>query len=300
MAGRRANPLFTNAARLLDPAAMWIDLEQQSDTSFRLAVHRGIAVGPPGRMFMFGGVGLAASLTALHRVTGRPTVWATAQYENFTRVDDVVTFTVDERVRGNSVSQARVNARVGDREILSVAAALGRRDGIDTSGQWTLAPKVPAPDACPKRSLWFGDESDNLHKRVEFRIAKGSMRGPAADGPVGDGNSIAWARPNPEVLGPDHEIDEAFVAVVADFVASGIGPAIGKVAGGNSLDNSIRFHRMVATRWLLCDIRIHGIANGFAHGRMHIFAETGELIATASQSMILRIWDSADAFTGGK
>ena len=63
------------------------------------------------------------------------------------------------------------------------------------------------------------------------------------------------------------------------------------IGGGNSLDNSIRFHRMVETRWLLCDVQIHGVANGFAHGRMHIFAETGELIATASQSLILRLWD---------
>lgn len=270
---------------------MWIDLEQQSDRSFTLAVHRGIAVGLPERMFLFGGVGLAASLMALRTVTGRPTIWATAQYESYTRLDDVVTFTVDERVRGNSVSQARVNARVGEREILNVAAALGQRQGIDTSGQWTLAPAVPPPGQCPKRSLWFGDEADNLHKRVEFRVAKGSMRGPAEGGPVSDGNSIAWARPDPEFLGADHPIDEAFVTVVADFVASGIGPAIGQLAGGNSLDNSIRFHRMVKTRWLLCDIRIHGIANGFAHGRMHIFAETGELIATASQSMILRLWE---------
>ena len=65
----------------------------------------------------------------------------------------------------------------------------------------------------------------------------------------------------------------------------------GRDAGGNSLDNSIRFHRVVETRWLLCDVQIHGVANGFAHGRMHIFAETGELIATASQSLILRLWD---------
>jgi acyl-CoA thioesterase II len=37
-------------------------------------------------------------------------------------------------------------------------------------------------------------------------------------------------------------------------------------------------------------MQIHGVDHGFAHGRMHIFARTGELIATASQSLILRLW----------
>jgi acyl-CoA thioesterase len=31
------------------------------------------------------------------------------------------------------------------------------------------------------------------------------------------------------------------------------------------------------------------VAQGFVHGRVHLFAQTGELLATASQSMILRV-----------
>lgn len=123
-------------------------------------------------------------------------------------------------------------------------------------------------------------------------FARGGRHRPSrGGGHAPDGKVVMWARPDPALLEPDHPIDAAFVAVVADYVPSGVGPALGRDAGGNSLDNSIRFHRMIETRWLLCDIQIHGVANGFAHGRMHIFAETGELIATASQSLILRLWD---------
>jgi acyl-CoA thioesterase len=270
---------------------MWINLKPAGPTAFELDVTPPIAVGPADRLFMFGGVGLGASLTALEQVTGRPVVWATAQYESYARPGETVTFTVDERVRGNQVSQARVSATAGGREVLNVSAALGQRD-LPERGQWTLAPRVAPPEDCRPRQLWEARHPDDIHSRVEFRIAKGSMHGPRAGGHLAeDGRVVMWARPNPAVLGPGHPIDTAFVAVVADYVPSGVGPALGRDAGGNSLDNSIRFHRRVETDWLLCDVQIHGVANGFAHGRMHIFAQTGELIATASQSLILRLWD---------
>jgi acyl-CoA thioesterase len=38
------------------------------------------------------------------------------------------------------------------------------------------------------------------------------------------------------------------------------------------------------------DIRIHGVRSGFVHGRMHIFSHDGLLMATASQSAILRLF----------
>lgn len=269
----------------------WIALSPAGDSAFDLVLEPNCCVGPPDGLFMFGGVGLGASLRALERATGRPTVWATAQYESYARPGETVRFTVSERVRGNQVSQARVTASVGTREILTTVAALGRRD-MPAEGQWTLAPAVPPPDSCPPRPLWPGRHPDDLHEQVEARVARGGMHRPSRGGGLApDGNSLLWVRPNPARLGPDHPIDASFVAVVADYVPSGVGPALGRDAGGNSLDNSIRFHRMVDTRWLLCDLKIHGIAHGFAHGRMHIFAETGVLVATASQSMILRLWD---------
>ncbi|TPE60204.1 acyl-CoA thioesterase [Sandaracinobacter neustonicus] len=250
-----------------------------------------ISVGPADRLFMFGGVGLGAGLTALEQVTGRPAVWATAQYESYARPGETVTFRVDERVRGNQVSQARVTATTGGREVLTVISALGRRD-LPERGQWTLAPRVAPPEDCPPRQLWSGRHPDDIHGRLDFRIAHGAMHGPRSGGGLApDGHTILWARPNPALFPAGQPIDTAFVCMVADYVPSGVGPSLGRDAGGNSLDNSIRFHRMVETDWLLCDVQIHGVANGFAHGRMHIFAQTGELIATASQSLILRLWD---------
>ena len=85
------------------------------------------------------------------------------------------------------------------------------------------------------------------------------------------------------------------LAIMADHVPAGVGAALGRNAGGNSLDNTIRFRHIVPTRWVLCDIGIQGVHGGFAHGDMRLFAQSGELMATASQSMILRVRDEAPA-----
>ena len=58
---------------------------------------------------------------------------------------------------------------------------------------------------------------------------------------------------------------------------------------GNSLDNTLRVCRLVPTEWVLLDIRIHAVANGFGHGIVHLWAEDGTLLATASQSTIVRM-----------
>ena len=74
------------------------------------------------------------------------------------------------------------------------------------------------------------------------------------------------------------------------LVPFGISQALGERAGGNSLDNTIRVARRVPTEWLLLDVRIHAVAHGFGHGLVHMWAEDGSLLATASQSAIVRRW----------
>ena len=41
-----------------------------------------------------------------------------------------------------------------------------------------------------------------------------------------------------------------------------------------------------STQWVLLDIRVHAVHRGFGHGLVHMFAEDGTLMATASQSCI--------------
>jgi acyl-CoA thioesterase len=80
----------------------------------------------------------------------------------------------------------------------------------------------------------------------------------------------------------------AALAMIGDFVPFGIGQALGVRAGGNSLDNTLRVAHRVPTEWVLADVRVHAIADGFGHGLVHLWAEDGTLLGTASQSTIVR------------
>ena len=102
-------------------------------------------------------------------------------------------------------------------------------------------------------------------------------------GPPGSGNASMWIR-MPELL----EMSAATLAIIGDFVPFGIGQALGRRAGGNSLDNTLRLATRVPTEWVLADVRVHAVADGFGHGLVHLWAEDGTLLGTASQSTIVR------------
>lgn len=241
-----------------------------------------VCVGLPQNSFMYGGIGLAASIAALERTCGRPVIWATAQYLSFARPGSVVDFDVWTPVVGRNTTQARVSGHVGDKEIVTVTAALGSRPS-SLSHQWVTPQEIPPPDACVPARLW-PPQGKNLNSRVDIRVAPDSFAARPRDGQVSaDGRNVIWIR-----TFEDYPIDSAMLAVFADYVPSGIGVALGRQGGGNSLDNTLRIVRIVPTRWVLCDIRISALHAGFAHGYAHLYAETGELMAVASQSVIVR------------
>ena len=246
----------------------------------------GVCVGPPGNMFMFGGVGLASAIGAMERTTGRPLIWATAQYLSYARPPSVVDLDVWVPASGKYNSQARVIGHVDDKEILTVNGALGARPD-ELSQQWLEAPEAPPPEDCPEAAHWRNDEG-GLHSRIEVRVAKGRYGFDRPGHPEADGRLMLWVRPRERFA-----IDASMLAIMADHVPSGIGNALGKNAGGNSLDNTLRVRRIVPTEWVLCDIRILGIHGGFGHGAMYLFAQDGELMATASQSVIVRVREDA-------
>lgn len=249
-----------------------------------LPVTEGISVGRTDRKFLFGGVGLASAVTAMEGTTGRPAVWAAAQYISYARPGEVVDLDVKVPVHGNYNSQARVVGHVGDREIFTVNAALGARES-EYSEQWAVRPDVTPPLECEANTHWQPDSTD-LHGRIEVRVVKGRYGEERQNAGLSeDGHVVLWAR-----MREDLPMNSGALAVIADFVPSAIGNAIGQDAGGNSLDNTIRIRKVVETEWVLCDIRIHAVHGGFAHGRMHLFADNGELMATASQSVILRVF----------
>lgn len=241
-----------------------------------------VCVGARDNLFMFGGVGMASAIVALERTCERPVIWATAQYLSYARPPSVVDLDVWVPAAGKYNSQARVISHVGDKEILTVNAALGARPS-ELSKQWLVMPEVAPPEDCEPADHWRGG-GDDLHSRIEVRVAKGRYGGTDASDGADDGRLLLWIRPRDGVA-----IDAGMLAIMADFIPGAIGNALGMNAGGNSLDNTIRYRRIVPTEWTLCDIRITGVHGGFGHGAMYLFAQDGELMATASQSLIVRV-----------
>ena len=234
--------------------------------------------------FLFGGCGLGAAISALEQTSGRNCVWATGQYLSYAKPGEVMDIDITMAVEGHQISQARAVCHVGNREILTVNAALGHRE-IEHSGQWETMPDVPPPSQCQARDYRLPADG-TINERLEQRMVKGRDF-ESLDGTHGDGQVLLWAR-IPDVI---EGVDATTLAILGDFVPMGVGQALGVRGGGNSLDNTLRVARLVPTEWVLLDIRVHAVGRGFGHGLVHMFAEDGTLMATASQSCIVRYWN---------
>jgi acyl-CoA thioesterase II len=286
--GTAASAAADNLSETITGTSSWgsarefLGVEPTSDRAhWRMPVTRSLSTWARN---LFGGAGLGAAVEVMEAFTGRPVIWATAQYLSFAKVGSVLSLDVEEVVRGNATSQARVVVRHDDHEVLTVNAALGSRD-TQAQGSYAVMPDVPRPLDSPLREHRFGVK-DSINEHIQARIASGRPSEELDGTPSPDGRSALWAR-LPGVAANS----AAGLAVLGDFVPFGIGQALGLRAGGSSLDNTIRMVRLVPTEWVLLDIRIHAVHNGFGHGLVHLWAEDGTLMATASQSTSVKFWD---------
>jgi acyl-CoA thioesterase len=235
---------------------------------------------------MFGGVGLAAATIAAERATGRAIVWSSAQFVSYARIGDTLDFAVEILSAGRNISQVRIVATGGGKLVLSVNAALGDRENLPT-GQWMTPPDMPPPEACEPWQLWPTQDAA-LMNRLDVRMAPGRYGAIPREGvPSVDGRMVLWMRAK------DGSPNTAsMLALFADFVPSGLASAFGRRGGGNSLDNTLRVARIIPTEWVLCDVRISAAARGFGHGAIHMFADDSTMLASGSQSAILRFMDN--------
>ena len=270
--------LMTNAREFLGMEPVGDDLHWRLEVVPELTT--------PGN-FLFGGCGLGAALVALEAATGRPTVWSTAQYLSYAPTHSVLDLTVTLAAVGRRVTQGRVVGYAGDTEILTVNAAVGSPGKVDVGGVWVTAPEVPPPDQCPPRRLPdFGSAS--IFDRIEVRVAEGRTFEEITAGPPAPGrpDSALWVRV------PRHlEPSSATLAIIGDYVSGGVSQALGQRVMGRSLDNTLRVVDLEPTEWVLCDIRMHALVGGYAQGVGYLWSEHGSLLATASQSMSVRLWE---------
>ncbi len=250
----------------------WLGLQPtHNPMRWYLPVTPGISTG---HSFLFGGCALGAAIAAMEASTDRSIIWATAQYLSYARPPSVMDIDVTIASEGRQTTQARAVGTVGNTEILTVNAALGDRD-LPASGQWPVMPVVPAPDDClPREGRWHVE--DSIMSRLDQRWAHSD---------AATGQTVLWTR-LPDVL----EVSAPALAVLGDYVPLGIGQALNLDTMSNSLDNTLRVGTIVPTEWVMIDIRIDLVARGFGHGTVYLWAPDGTLMATASQSAIVREW----------
>jgi acyl-CoA thioesterase len=257
----------------------FLGLTRLDETTWTLEVVERLIT--PGN-FLFGGCGLAAGLAALEEASGRPTVWGTAQYLSYAPLGATLTISGDLAVVGGHVTQARATAHVGDREILTINAALGTGD-LSSPMPWVTMPSVPDPEDCPPRHLPWA-MSTSIFEHVETRVALGRTF-EQIDGTPGSPVSAIWARL------PGHlEPSAATLAIFGDFVSGGATQPLGQRTRGRSLDNTLRVASLAPTEWVLCEIHMHALQGGFGQGTAFLWSRSGVLLGTASQSIASKIF----------
>lgn len=205
----------------------------------------------------------------MEQATGRPLLWATAQYLSRAAVGQTVHYDVTIASAGNRVSQASVIATAGDTTIGQFLAALGRREDAPRWG-WGRPPTVPPPADCPVYEL-SGEPEGSFHRTVDLRVA---------DLDTDAGTAAFWVQ-----LPHGAHRTSAGLAALGDYVPAGFRLTLGeKDVPASSLDNTVRILPAEPADWVLLDIRLGAIAGGAAHGDLRAWTPNGQLAALASQT----------------
>lgn len=238
---------------------------------------------------LYGGTAIAVSLATAAELTGRSPLWMTTQFVSTAPADAVIDVLTEVLAPGRRTNQVRVTAT--DESGATMFASLGatghhRDDGL--YGTFEHPPVVSSPEDSESSGGPFAAMLRNagitempqlpsgvgFASVVEFREPE-VIRHPDP----GPGRICMWVRRRDRV-----PLTPATAAFIADMVPLSVAHGAGLVAGGISLDNTIRVGAFAPTEWVLVDLRAHLAAGGYGHGAAQLWNEDGELMATASQT----------------
>ena len=248
---------------------MFIELEPTDERfTSRLRITPDVA-GATGTLH--GGCGLAAAGAALEAATQRSLLFITGQYLARAVVNSEVTIEVEELAVGNRVTQAAAVVRNADGVVLRASAALGGHD-LEIDRTWRKIPNVPSPESCPSRR----PTSETGHSFTDYADIRLAGQEP------GEPEVLYWAR----LKNGGTSLPVGLIAL-ADLIPSGMRVSLDKGFRGSSLDHSVRIAALVESEWVLIRIEADAIRNSVGHGRVEIYSEAGELLATGSQSFAI-------------
>lgn len=248
---------------------------------------------------LYGGTAIAVSMVAAELLTGRAAVWMTTQFVATAPPNERISVLAEALASGRRASQVRVTGTDSNGETMFASlGTTGERKEGGLEGVFEAMPTVSAPDD--------SEIMDNLFEAI-LRNA-GYPDPPAIFEGIGFGTVIEFREPTVE-LHPDpgpgrlciwvrrrdrQPVTPAMVAYMADMVPLSVAHACGVVAGGISLDNSIRVGSFTPSEWVLLDLRPHMVSGDYGHGAVHAWSEAGQLLATAGQSASMMRFDLGD------
>ena len=232
--------------------------------------------------FLYGGGGIAASVEAAERATGRPLQWITTQFIGSPSPNSVVDLRVTVPANGRVTSQSQLVGTVDGEPMFTSLCAHTLRPSGD-GAQFVDMPVVPAPDECPVMGEPFTvDLSGTFFDTLDRRLAIGVVGPDAVDNPQVGGIAM-WCRIR------DHETGSpASQAYVADIIPLAIGAALGALPGATSIDNTLRVIDPEPTDWVLHEIIPEGFHRSIGHGSLRLWSQDGRLMGTAQQTCIVR------------
>lgn len=238
---------------------------------------------------LYGGTAIAVSLAAAELVTGRAPLWMTTQFVSTAAAETEVQVVTDVLAAGHRTSQVRVTATDESGEVMFASlGATGRHRPEGLTGTFEHPPLVSPPEESEPRGGPFAamlrnagitrvppmPEGVGFASVVEFREPE--VRSHPDPGP---GRICMWVRRRDRVA-----LTPATAAFIADMVPLSVAHAAGLVAGGISLDNTIRLGAFEPTEWVLVDLRAHFAAGAYGHGAALLWSESGALVGMASQT----------------
>ena len=247
----------------------WLGLEEvgEGHWSFELTSPLGRGDGK-----LYGGTGIAVAVALQEAVTQRDALWTTAQFVGSASVGDRLDCDVAVLAHGRRSSQLKITIRQDDRVVVVALGAAGAHGVTPMEAQVPTMPDVGGPD----------DAEDFIGRMQqaspEFTRTGWSERAELRRVDLPDRGLAMWGRMR------DQPLSRPAVAFMADFVPLSVAQVTGEFGGGISLDNSMRFGRLVDSEWVLYDYDPQFATGGYLHGGVRAWAQDGTLLGYASQT----------------
>jgi acyl-CoA thioesterase len=254
------------------PDLEWLGLRREAEGRWRFAL-----TSPLSRLDMkfYGGTGVAVAVTTMEVESGRPAIWTSVQFVGSADTGDVLDVEVEHLASGRRTSQMRVTGSVDDRIVFLATGSTAALRNDEDDLWFDVMPDAGSP----------GDGVD-WATRLPFAIGEGRPGWLAITEmtmcELPGGGFGLWARMR------DRPLSRAALGFLADVVPMGIMRAAGRMGGGTSLDNHLRFGAEPRGDWVLVELDPHLLTGGYGHGSARLWSADGALLGVASQTASMR------------